>query len=412
LKRLKNQLPKIGLLSLRGTGILAKFLLTFLITKKISLDFQGSFSLITTSITLLVLLFGLDFYIYSNKLIIQDKSKAIFYLKNNLLFYCLVYAIFIPIIYFVFIEIFSDTDLNVYLFLFVVILEHLGQEFFRIYIALQRVYLANILLFIRTGLWASLVVVYLFFAEVALISINDLLLVWVFSALLTTILSFYYYPQINLFFQQKIDYTWIKKGITIAGQMFLTTIFLKIIEFADRYIIDYYYDKEIVGIYTFYYQMANLSNVIIFTLYISFLYPKLIESIYKNDIISTANIQRDIKTKTIIVIVATAFLFILILPTFLSFVDRVKLYEYNLLLFGFLAANLFINLSYAGHYTLIGHNQERKILGITFVIFLFNIVASILLIKYYGIFGAIISQITSSFLLFIFKNRTIKKVNL
>ncbi|WP_281988315.1 lipopolysaccharide biosynthesis protein [Aquimarina aggregata] len=397
-----NLLKKLGLLFFRGLGILSRFLLTFLIAKKISLDFQGSFSLVNTSVTLLVLFFGLDFYIYSNKLLILNKTKSVFYLKNNLVFYSTVYVILIPILSIIFS--FNDFEFSLSLLFFVVVLEHLGQEFFRIYIAIQRVYFANILLFIRSGLWTLVVVIYLFTSENINITINQLLLFWSVSALITVIISFYQYPNIKNFFKEKIDVQWIKNGLKVAMHMFLATILLKTIEFSDRYIIDFYYDKEQVGIYTFYYQLANLSNVIIFTLYISFLYPKLIDAIYKNENQKVKSIQKEIKVKSIIVIVLLFIMYGLILPFFLEYINRPQLYDYQLVLYSLLTSSLLLNLSYSGHYTLIGNNQEKKILSITFVCFILSLVLNFVLIKYIGIWGAIIAQMISNACMFALKN--------
>lgn len=395
-------------LVLRGTGILGKFLLSFLITKKISLDFQGTFSLVSTTVTLLVLFYGLDFYVYSNKLIIQNKEQATFYLKNNLFFYFSLYLVFTPLIYVLAKLFLNDFSFSISLLVLVVIFEHLGQEFFRMFIALKRVYFANLLLFLRTGLWAILTVLYLWFAEKIKISINDLLIVWAMSSGLTVALSFIIFPNVKKLFKEKLDIKWIKKGVNVASQMFLATIFLKVIEFSDRYLIDYFYDKEYVGIYTFYFQLANLSNVIIFTLYISFLYPELINSIYVRNEVSTKRLQQEIRNKTIIVTIGLSLIYALLLPVLLRFVERPVLNNYSWLLYGLLLGNLFLNLSYAWHYSLIGYNREIKILKVTFIGFVFSLTLNLFLIKAIGIWGAVLSQILSGLLMFFLKRREAK----
>lgn len=401
----KELYKKAGLLCLRGTGILAKFLLTFLITKKVSLSFQGSFSLVSTSITILVLFFGLDFYIYSNKLIIKNNSKAIFYLKNNLVFYCLSYLLFVPILYIIVNFVLVEPNFSFYLLVSVIILEHLGQEFFRMYIALKRVYLANILLFIRTGLWPITLVVYLLSESQINLEINNILVLWGLSALISVIFSFLFFPNIRLINQQKTDFKWIKGGLVVASQMFIATVFLKIMEFSDRYIIDFFYNKESVGIYTFYFQLANLANVIISTIYLSFLYPKLMEKIYNGDVSGKNEIQKDIKKKALLVVIATGIIYVLILPQFLEIINRTQLYEFKFILFGLLVSTLFLNLSYSGHYALIALNKEKLIFKITLIGFFISISLNFVLIPFIGIWGAMVSQICSNFTMFKLKNR-------
>ena len=399
------------LLSLRGLGILSKFLLTFLITKKISLDFQGTFSLVSTTITLLVLFIGLDFYVYSNKLTIKTPSKAIFYLKNNLFFYLLVYILVVPIFFLVFNSVIQDSSFSIILLIIVVALEHLGQEFFRMYIALQKVYFANVLLFIRTGLWAIVVVGYLIFQNNEInLSINELLLCWAISAFISLILSFWYFPKINLFFRQKIDFTWIKNGIRVSSYMFLATVFLKVVEYSDRYIIDYFMNKEAVGIYTFYYQLANLGNVIIFTLYISFIYPKIMREVYNNDWGEVKKHQKKLKVSSMVIILGLTLFYALTLSFFLSYVNRPQLYEYKWLLFGLLFSFMILNLSFASHYTLIAKNMELKILKITFISFIVSVLCNLFFIKNFGIAGALVAQILANTVLFVFKEYEIRKL--
>lgn len=380
-------------------------------TKKISLDFQGSYTLIYTSITLLVIFFGLDFYIYSNKVIIRDKGNAIFYLKNNLTFYFFVYLLFIPAFYLIAAYRFQNLGFNIGLLFILVIVEHLGQEFFRMYIALQKVYLANIILFIRSGLWSIVLVVYMSFLS-ANISIDDILQIWLASSSLALLISFYFFPEIKFFFRQKTDLVWIKKGLNIALQMFLATIFLKVIEFSDRYILDIFYDKETVGIYAFYFQLANLANVVIFTLYISFLYPKLIESIYNKTDLVSKKIRKEIRKKTIIVISTTIVTYSLILNLLLEFIEREQLFAYKPIVFCLLISGLFFNLSYAGHYTLIGQNREKTVLKITVICFVVNISLNFILIYNIGIWGAVWSQIATALTMYFLKDRSIVNVKL
>lgn len=62
-----------------------------------------------------------------------------------------------------------------------------------------------------------------------------------------------------------IDWQWIRRGVKVSLLFFVGTIAFKLIDFADRYFIDYYHTKTDVGIYTFYSSMANLVEIIVHT---------------------------------------------------------------------------------------------------------------------------------------------------
>ena len=89
---------KLLALFFRFGGISGKFLVVFLLTKNISLEFQGEYTLINTNIALLIIFLGLDFYVYSNRVIVKQVDKLVFIFKNSLVFYGIMYLFFVPVL--------------------------------------------------------------------------------------------------------------------------------------------------------------------------------------------------------------------------------------------------------------------------------------------------------------------------
>lgn len=389
---------KLITLMVRGLGIGSRFLLMFLITKYISLEFQGEYTLVVSTITLLIIFFGFDFYVYTGRLIIKESKNEVFFLKNMLVFCAFSYLILM---------VFLWTCLNLinleiapfWLLYFLIVFEHLGQEFFRMYLALRKPLLANILLFIRTGLWASIIVFGFIFIEDFTISIIDILSLWFICAVATCVLGFSFYPKIQTFFKVKIDYKWIKKGVMVGLTMFASTICLKIIEYSDRYLIALFLDKKDVGIYAFYFQLANIINVIIFTMYISFLYPDIVKGVYDKSYSNVKNTQKAIKSKTLYIAVFFGIVFTLFSSFFLDYINKPELNDYILLYYIMLLSSVFLNYSFTSHYVIIGEEKENLIFKATFLACIFNIILNLALIPLIGIYGSAIALLTSNVIL-------------
>ena len=406
----KKNLEKLLTLACRLLGLGSRFLLTFLITKEISLEFQGEYTLVTTTVALLIIFFGFDFYVYSNRLIIKGNEHKIFYFKNAFVFYAFSYVLLLPIIwaihnYVTFIDLGSFWVLY-----FLIIFEHLGQEFFRIYISLRNPLFANILLFIRTGIWAGIIVINLVFNQGFTISIAEILQLWLCFAFVTSVVGICFYPGITRFFSTQVDYSWIKKGIGVGLTMFLSTICLKIIEYSDRYLITYFLGKVDLGVYALYFQLANLINVMVFTMYISFVYPDIIQAVHEKDLIGINKGMKTIKNKTFLLIGIYAICSIVFIPFFLNYVGKEELYTNVPIFYILLTGCLVLNLSFSYHYLIVGYEKERQILKATLLACVFNVAANIILIPLLGIYGAAISLLMGNICLFIFKRKYSNKI--
>lgn len=401
---LEFNLIKVSTLFVRGLGITSRFLLTFLITKNISLEFQGDYTLIVSSITLLIIFFGFDFYVYAGRVIIKEPSKEIFFLKNMMVFYLVSYVL----LFFVLKFLYSSFHLNFvpfWILYSLIILEHLGQEFFRIYLALRKPLLANILLFFRTGLWAFLIVIGFLFVKGFEITMASILYSWFICALFTCIIGFWNYPGIQGFFKEKVDFTWIKKGLFVGLTMFASTMCLKIIEYSDRYLIAIFLDKKDVGIYSFYFQLSNVINVVIFTMYISFMYPDIIDGVYKKSHNSIKSIKKTLIKKTLFLVAVFGIAFFILSPYLLNFINRPELNTYSSLYYLLLFSTVFLNLSFFSHYVIIGEEKEKLIFKSTFYACLTNIGFNLCLIPLIGIYGSAFALLSSNVVLFIFNRK-------
>jgi len=378
----------------------------FLFVKYISLEFQGEYSLLLTTITIMTLIVGLDFYVYSNRYLIKNRSKTEFSILNQFVFHLLSYSvlflIFLILNYF---DVYSKYF--TILILILIILEHIGTEFFRIFIALEKALIANILLFLRTGTWPLILIYQLLFTDIE-ITIKSVVLYWVLASVLTVVISFLFIFKELRSLKFNINKKWIMKGLNVGIIFFSATIGQKIIEYSDRYIIDSIMGAKSLGIYTFYFQLANLANVAIFTIIISFLYPRIIHFIELKDRKNTFASLKKLQNKSVLFIITYAIIITTVLPYLLELIGKPELENHKIILVLFLLGNLFINLSLGYHYLLMGLEKDKLLMKIGLKIAALNILANLFGVFYLGIKGAVIVFVISSFLIFILKKKAAK----
>jgi O-antigen/teichoic acid export membrane protein len=381
---------KIGLAGIRGLSVLAKFIFTILFFKYSEAAF-GEYSLIATTIVLLVFVTGLDFYSYANRAVLEPDTNTQKIIFNQFGLYFILYPVLFPVVYIIFkIENFDLSYLLV--FYLVLITEHLNTEFYRLLFVFKKPFTANINLFLRNGLWVIAASVYIFLFRQ--ISIRQILYLWLSGnilALIYTLITIYRKRHKIIFENFKWDTAWIKTGITISLPYILATISYKIIEFSDRYMIDYFMDKKAVGIYSFFSSIANVLNILLFTLVISVLYPVLVENIMQHNRNQFKKTYKLFKKEILYYGSGFALVLSVTLPIILMIIQKeIYLHDYYVFLI-LLIGNFFLNGSFIYHFIIYAYKKDWKILKATFAGAIVNIVFNLILIPAMGIGGAAIA---------------------
>ena len=105
MKRLISSENKTGIYNLlfRVLTIAAKFVLSILIVKRLSVADYGTFGIFQTTVTLAIYVLGFDFYTYNTRQILKANEKSVTdCLMNQLVFHGIVYLIVLPLLFFVF----------------------------------------------------------------------------------------------------------------------------------------------------------------------------------------------------------------------------------------------------------------------------------------------------------------------
>lgn len=408
MSNLRNYLfTRGGNLALRLLSMGAKFLLVVVISKYLSLEQLGEYGIFVTTITLATFLLGYDFYTYSARQLIYEEDKQLIYIRDQFLFYLVFYIVILPLFLSIFFVGLIEWKYLVY-FYFILVFEHLSQELYRLFTSLSKSVFANFLFFIRTSIWVYYITVSWYFNFADGYGLDTVYSYWLIFSGLSVLLGFiklskiYDLTQLN----QKIDWQWIKQGIRVSTAFFIGTIAYKVIEFSDRYMIDYFLGKDSVGIYTFYSNIANALQAIVFTMVIMIYYPKMI-SLYKEQ-----------KFSEFKVLVKKFYLEILFYSLLMSGVIAIAIYplieflgktEFSLeinALWYLLMSILVLNISFVPHYILYVQEKDKIIRTITVLGAVINVILNIMFIPYFGIAGAAVATIISFVFILL-----IKKVN-
>ena len=377
-------------LLIRGSATIIKLAFTLFLGSVFTEIEFGLYSLIISSIYISLILIGFDIYLDANRKIIQKDNiqDQSYILNNQIASYLPFYILFSIIIFFIPERIIPKEF--IFLFFTISILEHINSEIFRLLLALRKTIIANLLFFIRNALW-PLVILILYYLNYQL-DIYTLLSYWIFASILALAIGLSFLGKIYEINFSLIDKTTIFKSYKFAFVFFIGTVAYKIVEFSDRYFIDYYLNKESVGVYSLYSQFGSVLNTIIFTIVISIGYPKLLKAIYENNLKMIIKERNMMLTEIVIISLLTLIGGYCFLNTLLDIINKPLYHEYNFLFYLVIISNVIFNISYVYHFMMIGFQKDLTITKITVIGAGINILLNIILIPKIGITGAIYSK--------------------
>lgn len=380
-------------LGLRLLSMGAKFLLVAGLGKYVGIEALGEYALFSTSIIIFIYLIGLDFYTFSSReiLAIEDGNKRIEMIKNQFIFHCISYLIAFPVV-FVFFLWGIIPDKYIAIFCMILVFEHISQEFYRLFITLSHPVVANMVLLLRAGIWCYVLLLGWLFQFDFAFYIENIYLLWFFGAFVAFLISLFFlnnkFPFSKL--SKQIDWGWILLGVKKSFPFFIATLGIKIMEFSNRYFIDYFMDKSDVGIFVFYSNISSAIQTIVYTLVVIIYFPKMVSELQADKYTSSTIVKEFAKEIIIYTMVAIVFT-VLIIDNVLGYVGKAQLVEYKYILWILLINSLVINLSLIPHYALFAYHKDILLRNITLFSSFISIVMNLIFIQLWGLTGAAIA---------------------
>ncbi len=407
----KHGIFKLLNLFLRVLPLAVKFLFFTVLSKVMDADSYGSYTLITTTITVSIFILGLDFYNYSIREVLLFKQQVFQKIFTTFFLYLATYTIislFILAYLLTYHEVHGEfSRVLIIIIALICFSEHLCQEAYRIQIAFKRILLANLIFFFRLFFWMA----YLS-AEIILYSrpfnLYHILNIWLIFNLISIGLNFLVAikPILRNFNNLSLNIDFIKNGLIVSSMFFAGTISLKTIEYLNRYIVDIFLGKEITGVFSFYSNLALVISVYINAIVVSFELPALIEKGNDKSLNQYFQNFKKVFLKQISVIVII--LLIAIVPI-LIWQNKPIYKEYLYVFFILLISSVIINYSLVYHFYLYVIKKDKTILLLTIKSGVFNILSTVILTYLFGILGTCIAFLMTSICLIYLRKSSSKK---
>lgn len=404
---------KIYNLLIRGATLASRFVLVIFIAKFLSTEELGAYSLFAASITYALFFVGMDFYTFSSREILSvDKSLWFGIVKNQFVFYLLFYFIGFPLIYSLFYFGFLPKQLILWFYL-ILVAEHLAQESMRLLVVFDKAFLANISLFIRSGVWVYAAVVIMFFSD-GLREVTTILGLWLVGSSLSILLVI---PQLKRLHQisassQKIDFSWMLQGIKVAIPLLIGTLALRSIYLVDRYSLSYFANLSAVGIYSFYSSFASALLAFVDAVVVMQIYPKIVSSVKNNDLNGLVYYKRKF-VKSVSILSLTL---VVLLPVgvylLLLWMNKSEYLEYIPLLALLMLSSIIYSYALLPHYELYAHNEDKKIITSSVLAAIVGVIIMPVGAYYYGVYGVAGGQVLAVTFLYVYKIMLLKKSKL
>lgn len=399
---------------LRGFTLLSKFILVFLLAKHLKVEDLGEYNLIVSISTIAIYIIGYEMHINQLRLFLKFKNIKLInkLIINQLYIHLFFYSIVSILVYYYFCIIKNYPYPLIFLIIILILCEAFSQELTRILVAYYNPLFANLVTFIRSGLWAIILSLLLIVSQLSL-NLNGVLYFWIISSLLSCVIGYLYLTRSIIKIKwEKPSLFLIKYNLKKNIIFFFSTIFTVLVTYGDRVILDYYHGSSQVGIYSFFTNITSAISTFIYAGSISIYLPYVIK-LYQNrqyDGYKKQLLKMQFNSISIFFIFSII-VFILLRPI-LYFLDKVTFSNESSIIF-YLLLSLLINIiTQYFHYQLYAQEADKKILIIHLISLLLFLGVSFIFVPLYGIKGTVFSNIFYTVVVFILKIYYVNKENI
>lgn len=396
-----DRLLNVGL---RGATLAARFLFIFFLAKYLEPASVGLYGLFTAAIGLSLYFVGLDFYTYTTREIIktpnEERGRL---LKGHVALSVIMYMVSLPFIL-VFIAN-SDWPLAIVIwFIPILILEHINQELSRLLIAMSSQHMASILLFIRQGSWALVIVALMAWSEQAR-QLELVMAVWAVAGVLAACLGMWKIYRLQMGgWSLAIDWRWIKNGVVVSAAFLVATIALRSVQTVDRFWYESLASIDLVGAYVLFIGVAGTLLVFLDAAVFSYAYPELIRLYNDKKLQLLKKKVREMLLYTILFSGAFGFVSWLLLPYLLDWIDN-PIYIESIALYPWLLFGMVVYaISLVPHFGLYAQGCDKPIIYSHLATLLGFIVSVWLLIPDIGSIAVPAGLIIAFFIMLIWKS--------
>lgn len=359
---MRHLLIRLMNLGLRGTTLVSKFLLIFMLARFLEPAELGLYGLLTVTISYALYFLGFDFYIFTTREIVKaEPENRGQLLKSQVALSMILYAIFLPLT----LCLFALNLLPWWLlpwFIALLVLEHITQELNRLLVALQRQLVASWVLFFRAGAWCLAVVGIMFLSEPSQ-ELTTVLVGWISGSSIGMFIGVAVLWQTPMGgWLKAVDWAWLKKGLKIALPMLVATLALRGIYTVDRYWFEALAGLDVLGAYVLFIGMCTALLGFMDAGVFTFLYPAMISAHANNNAGEFRKKFRQLAWQTVALTSLFALCAWIVVTPLLQWLGK-PLYLEHIELFGWLllATSLFV-VGMIPHYGLYARGKDKALI--------------------------------------------------
>lgn len=385
-------------LFLRVLTLLSKFLIVVFLARFLSPESVGLYGLFVVTISYTLYLLGFDFYTFSSRDILKhDQTIWGRLFKSQLVFFCLTYLIVLPLSLLLFFNGYLPFE-YVFYFLLLLVLEHINQEFSRLLIVLSEQLYASIALFFRSGLWCLLVMTWMWLSPESR-ELHTVFVFWIGGGVLAALIGVWRCYSLRVSgWRDSVDWSWIKRGLSVAIPLLISTLALRGIFTLDRYLFESLVSLEILGAYTLFMGLGNALMSFLDAGVFMYAYPKLIRLHKEQNYIEFSKEMKQLAVLTVGFCVVFAIGSSIVLPIILQWLGNAVYVHNQNLFWSLLLVMTLYAVSMVPHYGLYARDKDKPLIYthiIGFTVFIF----SVYLISKYNEFWAVPFSLNIAFLI-------------
>ncbi len=357
-----NNVDRFLNIGMQGSTLVARFLFIFFLAKYLDPALVGYYGLFTAAVGYGLYFVGLDFYTYATREVLKaPREQRGSLLKGQAALSCLLYFLFLPLAL-VLLNYAGWPSWLLFWFFPILILEHFNQEVSRLLIALSEQVASSVLLFIRQGSWA-LVIVALMMSDPATRQLETVMALWAAAGLAAAVAGVWKIRKLRMGgWSDALDWLWIRRGIAVSASFLLATLALRGIQTFDRYWLEALGGIEIVAAYVLFLGVAGTLLTFLDAALFAFTYPALIQMHHEQKADVAHARVRQMFGLTIIISGGFALISWLLLPYLLQWINN-PVYSNASNLYPLLLLAMIVSaISMVPHYALYARGHDRPII--------------------------------------------------
>lgn len=388
---------------LRGISAGIKFVFVLYLASFESATIVGQYALLATTLAIAVQVTGLDVTTIVGRIIHKkDHVGKLKLLETQYGLYLLNYIIVFPLILVIFDSFISNDLFLAVLFGFIVIMEHFFTEIFRTLVSLVKVKSATAIQFLKSVPYVVFIIMYSIITKEN-VSIYLIVTSWLINLIFVFVFFLFKYNKVislklNVYFNNK-SYFNIKSLILDSLPYFMITILGVLFSQVDKFIINDYLGHELLGVYfTFFTICSVLTLLISLTVGVN-QGPLAIKAFSEYGLEKYLQVREQL-IRSYFIYISLGFFITLILGLVYIAISNNVIYNDNFMSFIILLVSTsMLAMGHVFRIDLYLLEKDKVLLIIYISSLVFNISILLIMLPIYGVVGASLSSLISTFLM-------------